>query len=1131
MSLADHVHVTRRFQRSVRIDTDLHDPKALEGFVCPRSSAEVLSSMARHVAETGQGAFTWTGPYGTGKSSLVVALSAALNGNARLRSEAASTIGKRTVKELWDALPPKSKGWWILPVIGQRAAPAEVIGEALVANGFVRKNHVPKWTDNRVLATLSSLSSQNPGVHGGLILFMDEMGKFLEGAAQDGADIYLFQQLAEAASRSKGRLLVVGILHQAFDEYAQRLARDLRDEWSKVQGRFVDLIINTVGDEQLELLAAAIQSDHKAKRATPLSQAVAKVVKQGRPSASENLALTLAECAPLHPVVACLLGPISRRRFGQNQRSLFGFLNSAEPYGFQDFLRDADDRDLFRPDRLFEYLRINLEPAILASPDGHRWSMAVEAVERCVASGAAPIHLQLLKTIALLDLFKERSGLSATLELLSSCVDGGVSESKVSAALKQLQSWSFIIFRKHLDSFAIHSGSDFDIEQALNEALGSIREVNFRQLKALAGLQPVLAKRHYHATGALRWFDVDLIPLGEISDRIKAPVPTNGAVGRFLLVIPTANETKPKAEKVCEDAIKSAAGDVVIGLSTASWQVMRLAREFLAISKVSEDRPELSGDAVARREVFARIADIRTRLENDLQKMFDTAEWYRHKHRPTRYSYSELNILASEIADARFDQAPCMPNELLNRQNPSSNAVAAQKALLKLMVQKEGEPRLGIEGYPAEGGLFESILLKASIYRLSPEGWRFCAPSTKSDPCGLLPAWQAATEMLEKNREKSVTMSDLYATWQQAPFGIKQGLLPVLGVAFLLAHRDRLAFYREGVFQARFTDLEVDYLATDPASIQLRWMDLSRESRKILSGLAEVVRELDANNKLVLLQPIDVARGLIGIHENLKPWTKRTNRLSANALKVRAVFKKATDPNKFLFDDIPTLLQDVGVQPGQAQAEQVIASVRDGLAELSRAYQDMLDRLRQMMLTELEVPNNSRQALEELRSRAENVRQLSGDFRLNAFVGRLSQFTGAEIDMEGIASLATNKPPRDWVDADLDQAGLEIADLAGKFIRTEAFARVKGRPDKRLAMAVVVGREGRPTPVSGEFAIADTDRDAVEKLILKVQQTLANADQRKRNVILAALAEMSARYLVAELPEQKAVRIVGRKGR
>ena len=77
-SLAETVRVNRRFQRSIRVDTDIDDAVALEGFVCPPSSAQALISMSRQVSETGQGAFTWTGPYGTGKSSMAVALAALL---------------------------------------------------------------------------------------------------------------------------------------------------------------------------------------------------------------------------------------------------------------------------------------------------------------------------------------------------------------------------------------------------------------------------------------------------------------------------------------------------------------------------------------------------------------------------------------------------------------------------------------------------------------------------------------------------------------------------------------------------------------------------------------------------------------------------------------------------------------------------------------------------------------------------------------------------------------------------------------------------------------------------------------------------------------------------------------------
>ena len=298
MALADHVHIARRFQRAIRIDTDLTSPSALEGFICPRSSADVLETMARHVAGTGQGAFTWTGPYGSGKSSLAVALSALLNGSAGPRRYAGSILGGGTATAVWDALPPRTKGWRILPVVGRRDSAAQVVGEAISTAGFQNGKTPRTWSEKRALECLQQLAKEQPRAGGGLMVFIDEMGKFLEAAAYDGTDIYFFQQLAEIASRSAGRLIVIGILHQAFEEYAHRLSREARDEWSKIQGRFVDLAINVSGNEQIDLLGRAIESDRGSTKPGPLAEGVASLVST---QASPDLPQMLEDCWPLHP--------------------------------------------------------------------------------------------------------------------------------------------------------------------------------------------------------------------------------------------------------------------------------------------------------------------------------------------------------------------------------------------------------------------------------------------------------------------------------------------------------------------------------------------------------------------------------------------------------------------------------------------------------------------------------------------------------------------------------------------------------------------------------------------------------------------------------------------------------------
>ena len=221
-----------------------------------------------------------------------------------------------------------------------------------------------------------------------------------------------------------------------------------------------------------------------------------------------------------------------------------------------------------------------------------------------------------------------------------------------------------------------------------------------------------------------------------------------------------------------------------------------LARELFALDSVSNDHPELAGDSVARREVSARLAALQALLETELHKAFDNALWFRKNYRPKRLRQADLNSIASELASHRFEESPYLHNELLNRQKPSSSAIAAQNNLLRRMVLNEGEPRLGIKGFPAEGGLFASLLEATGLYAQGAKGWRFASPITSADDaCRLAPMWKRARDYVKEHGNRTVAVSELFDEWRKPPFGVKNGLMPILAVAFVLSQRDKLAVY------------------------------------------------------------------------------------------------------------------------------------------------------------------------------------------------------------------------------------------------------------------------------------------------------------------------------------------------
>ena len=51
----------------------------------------------------------------------------------------------------------------------------------------------------------------------------------------------------------------MGILHQAIGEYAKSLNKIAQEEWSKIQGRFLDLPFSVGVDEVLQLIGQAIE--------------------------------------------------------------------------------------------------------------------------------------------------------------------------------------------------------------------------------------------------------------------------------------------------------------------------------------------------------------------------------------------------------------------------------------------------------------------------------------------------------------------------------------------------------------------------------------------------------------------------------------------------------------------------------------------------------------------------------------------------------------------------------------------------------------------------------------------------------------------------------------------------------
>jgi hypothetical protein len=101
----------------------------------------------------------------------------------------------------------------------------------------------------------------------------------------------------------------------------------------------------------------------------------------------------------------------------------------------------------------------------------------------------------------------------------------------------------------------------------------------------------------------------------------------------------------------------------------------------------------------------------------------------------------------------------------------------------------------------------------------------------------------------------------------------------------------------------------------------------------------------------------------------------------------------------------------------------------------------MLDKFKVILSQALDHKENAA----KLRSRAENIKGTTGDFKIDAFVARLSVFEDDLDSLEGLLSTTISKNPKDWVDRDQESAINELGRICGVFRQVEALGSLRAR--------------------------------------------------------------------------------------
>ena len=1046
-NLKSLVEIERRFQRSVSINASLFSSEhSLEGYQLLPSCVSVLNTISEHVLRTNQRAFTITGAFGTGKSALGFYICCLSSPQEEIKERALSKL--RDYSEYQDIKKVFSdKTYDVHVLVGKRGSIADDLNNELFGS--------------RASSLSENIKGFNQSSEKNKLVIVDELGRYL---SQDQFDnCAALQNLAEAINCEDSKIIFIGILHQNFTAYAQFSAEYQKLEWQKVQGRFLDTPLVSHSEETLRMLSSALKtiSPNKGNReySDKSIEITVNYLASLRKTDREKLTKTFQKTWPLNPIVSLLLGPLSKRGFWQNNRSVFNFLTSLEPFGFQDFLASTNEHSpsLYGPTELWTYLEANYGLIIASDPTERRnWSVALDCIARTEALDD-PNSTKVIKTIALLFLFSAGSPLRSNFQVIRASLPE-LQDEEILRILGILKKKKIIVEKRHADYFSLFEGSDFDFDESYEKL--SIAEISPSAVNQLLNLPTLVARRNYIETGCLRWFQCRIADKESLQRELK--VDSKGAIGKLILWL--GSDSEQELKELCANIEEYKNGVNLVGIPSNRKNILSMSVELQKINRMLQD-PALEGDRIARLEVQSTYNTAEDRLYSLIGKAFQDARWLIDGTLfETIENSTALNKLLSDLCDQKYNFSLRLNNELVNRDELSPNIKRARKNLIQHMLTREGSENLGFEGMPPEAMIFLSLFdAKGAYVQTGPSSYKFCLPENNSS---LIELWKLTKEYL--SGKAPVELTDLYELWAKEPFGIKKGLMPILLVFFYCLNKKTLTFYLEKTYQAEVSPELIDLILARPELIQLKNYSGGQRDSEMTNALFDYLRKGDET--LVESSPLSVARSLVRKVFLQPKWALSTARASSQSKRFCEEVLKASDPIELLFDQLPAIL-------GAGTAKEVEEKITERFNELEELSSSLYREVKEYLLKELDALSEA-----EIEQRGAAIKGHSGDFRLEGFIGIVSSLNKTNIHgIESLLSFVTGKQKGRWSDFDLLKAKTAIAELSFKFRHLEALSSSENQNNSRKLLGIVsAGDSGRkewvidvsvtPSPKSVELA-------------------------------------------------------------
>lgn len=905
--------MSAKFNTSVNIIRD----SDVELAYIPTPNAKLVASQLLNDFKKGLRSFNIIGTYGTGKSSFLMAFER-------------TVLGKQPYFNVHFG---ESDQIAFIKIIGSYTSITEQFADYFEA-------HSAKDQNQHIFAAIYDHYVKLQGEHKTLFLLVDEFGKFLEYASKHNPEkeLYFMQELAEFCNDASRRIVFVSTVHQSLESYAYGLSRTQQQEWTKVKGRFREITFNEPVEQLLYLASQHLGTSSSSSADVKATKAALKLTLESKAFRFDaDFASSVANSLfPLDLMAATCL-TLSLQRYGQNERSLFSFLESTDHTALVSF--DGSKAPFYNLAKVYDYLNYNFYSFLTSkyNPDFADWSSIRNAIDEAERTFFRKLddYVSAIKVVGLLNLYSAKGSrldskfLSTYLRICCGIVDSEI-------IIQELEKKNIIRFRKYAKRYILFEGTDLDLQNALVEAADKVSEIEDISgvLRKHVEFNPVFVRQYSFDVGTPRYFEY------VISDHPISETP-KGEVDGFINLIFSTSFTEEEVIKVSareEEAI------VYCFFNNAS-EIKGLLFEIEKTQKVlSENR----NDKVAVKELELinthQIRLLKHLITDGIFKKEADVSWYFKGEKQKFFDKRDFNVLLSQVCLSVYASTPAYRNELVNRHKISPSIHSAKRNYFTALANHWDKEDLGFQAdrFPPEKTIYLSLLKENGLSLFRDNGVN---PIGVSESSTFYALWCASEQFLNEAKRERLKVSEFVEALQHRPFKLKQGLIDFWVPTFLFLKRDEFALFNNDGYVPDISSDILDLLAKEPSKFAIKTFDVDGVKLDIFNSYRSFLNlgsEVNFNNESF----IETIKPFLVFYKQLPAYSKNTNRLSNTAKKVREAIKNSTDPEETFFIHFPEALGFSldDLQQDRVKLQAFTTGIQDAVRELRTSYDALISR-------------------------------------------------------------------------------------------------------------------------------------------------------------------------------------------